>query len=89
MNIPQVVSTKAASLVGTGQEYLATDKRVAMRCWEEGVCDFCEMRSRHYETVGHFIFRILELDQHGQSARCKAGHSRTVRQRFTPSIPNS
>ena len=75
MNIPQVISTKDASLGSMGQEYLATGKEVAMRRWEEGVCDFCEMRSRQYETVGYLISGILELDLDGQSVQCKAGDS--------------
>lgn len=75
MNIPQVVSTKAAAFGEMGQKYLATGNEVAMRRWEEGVCDFCEMRSRQYETVGYVLSGILELDLDGQTAQCKAGDS--------------
>ena len=75
MNIPQVVSTKAAAFGEMGQKYLVTGKDVAMRRWEEGVCDFCEMRSRQYETVGYVVSGILEIDLDGQTAQCVAGDS--------------
>jgi quercetin dioxygenase-like cupin family protein len=75
MDIPQITS-EAGSVTGDmGQIYLATGKQVALRCWREHVGDFCDERSRDYETVGYVLSGVLDLDLEGQVAQLKAGDS--------------
>jgi len=75
MDIPQVVSAKDAATGGMGQQYLATGKQVALRRWEANTCEYGEMHSRDYETVGYVVSGFVELDLDGESVKCKAGDS--------------
>ncbi len=75
MDIPQITSKKAADTGEMGQAYLATGKQVALRRWEEDVCDFGEPICRAYETVGYVLSGVLELDLDGQIAKISAGDS--------------
>ncbi len=75
MDIPQITSIDESATGAMGQIYLATGKQVALRRWQEPACDFCEERSREYETVGYVLSGVLELDLDGQVVRLKSGDS--------------
>ncbi len=75
MNIPQVTTKKDAEIGAMGQQYLAAGKQVALRRWEEDVCEFKEFVSRDYETVGYVLSGELELDLDGQVAKIASGTS--------------
>jgi len=75
MDIPQVTSKSDAETGEMGQAYLATGKQVAMRRWEETVCDFGEATCREYETVGYVLSGVLELDLAGESVTLRRGDS--------------
>jgi len=75
MHVPQITSKEDAATGEMGQEYLATGKQVAMRRWEEDVCDFGDARSRDYETVGYVLEGGLELDLEGETAKLEPGDS--------------
>ena len=75
MNIPLTTSEDSTETGEMGQEYLVTGKDVAMRRWEEDVCEFGEERSRDYETVGCVLEGAFELDLDGESVKLVSGDS--------------
>lgn len=75
MDIPQIISTSQAESGDMGQQYLVTGKQVALRRWEEPACEFGELRSREYETVGYVLSGSLELDFDGESVKLRSGDS--------------
>ncbi|QDV62339.1 cupin domain-containing protein [Crateriforma conspicua] len=75
MDIPQVTPNETAPTGDMGQDYLATGKQVAMRRWEASPCDWADMRTRKYETVGYVIQGRLEIDLDGETATLQGGDS--------------
>ena len=75
MDIPQVTAKEDTATGEMGQKYLATGKEVALRRWEEGVCEYGEPVSRQYETVGYVLEGLLELDLDGQTVTVGPGTS--------------
>ena len=75
MHILQITSKSNAETGEMGQQYLAAGKQVALRRWEESVCEFCEQRSRQYETVGYVVSGTLELDLDGETVTLQSGDS--------------
>jgi len=75
MDIPQITPKDKSPTGDMGQNYLASGKQVALRRWEEGVCEYSEERRRNYETVGYVLSGVLEIDLDGQTARLGAGDS--------------
>ena len=80
MDIPQVISKDASTIGSMGQHYLVCGKDIALRRWEQGVCEYSRETTRDYETVGYVLSGVIELDLDGQPVKLRAGDSWLVPQ---------